>query len=104
MLGPGRNPSENCCLLRDVVMDANKNNIGGAVPSLDQEKVFDRIKWSYLQRVLQQMNFGESFRQWVSLLNCDIFSSVLINGEPSQQFRVSCSCTKGVPCRACYTW
>ena len=69
---PGRNPSENCRLLKDVVMDANKNNIGGAVLSLDQEKAFDGVEWSYLQRVLQQMNFGESFRQWGSLLYYDI--------------------------------
>jgi len=93
----GRNPSENCRLLKDVVADANKNNIGGAVLSLDQEKAFDRVEWSYLQRVLQQMNFGESFRQWVSLLYCDIFSSVLINGEPSQQFRVSRGVRQGCP-------
>lgn len=37
----GRNIAENCRLLHDIVAHANKNNIGAAVVSLDQEKAFD---------------------------------------------------------------
>ena len=35
---PGRNPSENCRLLKDLILDANTHGTGGAVLSLDQEK------------------------------------------------------------------
>ena len=94
---PGRNPSENCRLLQDVVFDANQHNIGAAILSLDQEKAFDRVEWSYLQRVLRHMNFGESFCRWVQLLYRDISSSVLVNGEPSQQFRVTRGVRQGCP-------
>ena len=94
---PGRNPSENCRLLQDVVFDANQHNIGGAVLSLDQEKALDRVEWAYVQQVLRRMKFGESFCQWVSLLYRDIFSSILINGELSQQFKVTRGVRQGCP-------
>ena len=38
---PGRNLSENCRLLKDVVADANQHNTGVAILSFDQEKAFD---------------------------------------------------------------
>ena len=94
---PGRNPSENCRLLKDIVLDANTQGIGGAVLSLDQEKAFDRVEWAYLQRVLRTMNFGDGYCDRVALLYKQIFSAVLVNGELTQQFRVSRGVRQGCP-------
>ena len=94
---PGRNPNENCRLLKDLVLDANTRDTGAAVISLDQEKAFDRVDWAYLQRVLRTMNFGDGFCQWVSLLYSRISSSVLVNGELSLPFQVSRGVRQGCP-------
>ena len=94
---PGRNPSENCRLLKDIISDVNHHKTGAALLSLDQEKAFDRVEWSYLQRVLKRMNFGDSFCHWVSLLYTDIFSAIQINGDLSPQFRVSRGVRQGCP-------
>ena len=94
---PGRNPNENSRLLKDIVYHANANNIGAAVLSLDQEKAFDRVEWSYLHRVLKQMNFGVSFSKWVSLFYSQIFSSILVNGEQTQAFKVTRGVRQGCP-------
>ena len=94
---PGRNPSENCWLLKDLILDANTHSTGGAVLSLHQEKAFDRVEWAYLQHVLRTMNFGDGFCQWVTLLYHQIFSAVLVNGELSAQFRVSRRVRQGCP-------
>jgi hypothetical protein len=93
----GRNPIVNIRLLKDIVHDLNKNRLGGAILSLDQEKAFDRVDWAYLQRVLHSMNFGESLCKWVSLFYADIFSSILINGEKSDSFRVTRGVRQGCP-------
>ena len=94
---PGRNPNENSLLLKDIVYHAHANNIGAAVFSLDQEKAFDRVEWSYLHRVLKQMNFGASFSKWVSLFYSQIFSSILVNGEQTQALKVTRGVRQGCP-------
>ena len=93
----GRNPIVNNRLLQDIVDDLNHRGIGGAVLSLDQEKAFDRVDWSYLLRVLRCMNFGESFCQWISLFYTRITSCVLINGVQSDSFYVSRGVRQGCP-------
>ena len=94
---PGRRSSDNLRLLHDLLANANTNKIGGAVISLDQEKAFDRVEWSFLERVLETMNFGPSFRQWVALFYTRIFSSVLVNGTLSEFFPVSRGVRQGCP-------
>lgn len=94
---PGRNCAENVRLLHDVVSHANQRGKGGAVISLDQEKAFDRVEWSYLARTLERMNFGPSFRAWVALFYTKIFSCVLVNGQQSSLFSVSRGVRQGCP-------
>ena len=90
---PGRFSGENVRLLQDIINHANSANIGGALLSLDQEKPFDRVDWSFMHRVLQQMNFGPVFRSWLWLLHTAIYSCVLVN----KPFRVTRSVRQGCP-------
>ncbi len=86
---PGRFSGEHVRLLQDIVNFSNTNNVGAAILSLDQEKAFDRVDWSFMLKVLERMNFGPSFRSWVQLLYSSIFSRVLVNGYTSEAFRVT---------------
>ena len=74
----GRNPVVNNRLMQDIVDDINNRSLGGAVLSLDQEKAFDRVDWSFLLRVLATMHFGPSFQQWVRLFYSRISSRILM--------------------------
>lgn len=93
----GRNPVVNNRLMQDIVSDINRRGLGGAILSLDQEKAFDRVDWSFLLRVLLAMNFGSSFRKWILLFYTRISSSVLVNGERSAPFSVSRGVRQGCP-------
>ncbi len=71
--------------------------MGAAILSLDQEKAFDRVDWSFMLKVLERTNFGPSFRSWVQLLYTSIFSRVLVNGYTGEAFRVTRGVRQGCP-------
>ena len=76
----GRYIGENVSLLRDIVDLSSKLNIPAAILSLDKEKAFDRVDWSFLFATLEKMGFGPSFIRWVRLLYSRARCSVLVNG------------------------
>uniref|UniRef100_A0A2N9H834 Uncharacterized protein n=1 Tax=Fagus sylvatica TaxID=28930 RepID=A0A2N9H834_FAGSY len=53
---------------------------------LDMSKAYDRVEWAFLESIMLQMGFSES---WVSMImECvrTVSYSVLINGEPKGFF------------------
>ena len=62
---PGRSIFSNLNLVRDLIEYCNSKSLPLAIINLDQEKAFDRVNWNFLDRVLQRMNFGPEFRQWL---------------------------------------
>ena len=48
--------------------------------SLDQEKAFDRVDWSFLQSTLYALGIGQSFVGWVDLFYYNPCSAVSVNG------------------------
>ena len=94
---PGRFSGEVIRIIQDSIDYANSANLCGAVLSLDQEKAFDRVDWPFLQKVLEHMNFGPSFRAWVRILYTTIYSRTLINGTLGGPFAISRGVRQGCP-------
>ena len=94
---PGRYIGENVSLLRVVVNYASSSDVPVAILSLDQEKAFDRVDWSFLRRTLRQMGFGPDFVWWVNLLYCGVQSAVNVNGHLSPFFSLSRGVRQGCP-------
>ena len=88
---------ENVRLLQDVCCYAAHQAVPAALLSLDQEKAFDRVEWPFLEKVLEQMGFGPSFRQWVSLLDTSVNSADIVNGHLSDAFPISRGVRQGCP-------
>ena len=94
---PGRFIGENVALLRDLVGITTERGIPAAILSLDQEKAFDRVDWSFMFSTLQRMGFGSSFIRWVRLLYTNVRCSVLVNGYASSIFFPSRGVRQGCP-------
>ena len=94
---PGRFIGENVAFLRDVVDFATLSNSPVALLSLDQEKAFDRVEWSFMRDTLLRMGFGSSFVRWVDLFYRDVQSAVDVNGHLSAFFLLSRGVRQGCP-------
>ena len=80
---PGPFIGENVALLRDLAHYCEVTNFRAAILSLDQEKAFDRVDWSFLFTTLSKMGFGDSFIKWIRLLYRNPRCSVMVNGHIS---------------------
>ena len=58
---PGRLTSSNLSLLRDVLDHIDCTDEAGILVSLDQEKAFDRVNYSFLFNLLSHFGFGPYF-------------------------------------------
>ena len=94
---PGCFIGENVAFLRDVVDYASMSGAPVAILSLDQEKAFDRVEWSFMRQTLQAMGFGGSFISWVDLFYHDVRSAVNVNGYLSESFPLSRGVRQGCP-------
>ena len=48
---------------------------------IDFEKAFDSVSWDFLFDVLNFLNFGEDFKNWIKVFYKNIQSSVIVNGH-----------------------
>ena len=58
----------------------------GLFLKLDISKAFDSVGWAYLLEVLQQLGFGQRWRDWICMTLASSSSRVLLNGEPGTPF------------------
>jgi len=94
---PGQSIFNNLFLLRDMINYVRLKHLPAAVIGLDQEKAFDRINHSFLQRVLAKFNFGPDFCRWVRVIYMDITSLVINNGWLSSPFSLQRGVRQGCP-------
>ena len=65
--------------------------------SLDTEKAFDRVEWSYLFTALQRFGFGDNFVSWIRFLYASPQASVCTNTSRSKTFPLSRGTRQGCP-------
>eukprot|EP00061_Rhincodon_typus_P015572 g43325.t1 len=73
--------SESLALLRDTITYVLDRGVDSCLISLDQEKAFDRILYTYMWDALSKMGSGEGIYIWIRLLYTNIVSAVSINGK-----------------------
>lgn len=93
----GRQSFTNIRRLLNVIHSPASRVTPEVVVSLDAEKEFDRVEFSYLFTVLEKFGFGSNVISWIRLLYTSPKASVITNKISSKLFSLSRGTHQGCP-------
>ena len=65
--------------------------------SLDAEKAFDKVNWTFMFSTLRTFGFGESFIHWIRTLYTSARATVITSGVTSTSFTLHQGTKQGCP-------
>ena len=93
----GRFIGDNTRLLYDVMKYVELKYQPGLLLLIDFEKAFDSLSWRFIEECLQYFGLGESFENYIRMLNRDSELCVIQCGHSSRFFPVQRGCRQGDP-------
>jgi hypothetical protein len=93
----GRSILDNNFLAQEALEGAVESGQDLVFLLFDFEKTFDRIEWGFLFPVLSKLGFSPKWIEWVSSLYWLASSSIKVNGESGEDFRLVRSVKQGYP-------
>lgn len=94
----GRNITEQILLAQEMVHVLDKQTRGGQVIiKLDMAKAFDRVSWTYLQRIMQCMGMDARMVRIIINNLRSTSCSVLLNGSLTESFPIGRGVKQGDP-------
>ncbi|KAL4325562.1 hypothetical protein GQ457_11G020250 [Hibiscus cannabinus] len=85
---PGRQILDCSFIANECIDDMLKKGARGVVFKIDFKRAFDTIGWHFLIRIMEEMNFGKKWREWIFKCISSASISVLVNGSPTERFRI----------------
>ena len=96
----GRYIGNNVRLLSDIIDLSEKEDIPGALLTLDFEKAFDSLEWEFMLETLKLFNFGPNFIHWIKVLYKNAYLTIKNNGWLSRKVYMSRGIHQGCPISA----
>ena len=84
-------------LTHEVIHSLKHSKKVGMILKIDLSKAFDKLSWTYIQKMLSAYGFSPPWVRWVMSLVSSTLFSILINGIPSQPFSPSQGIRQGDP-------
>lgn len=85
----------NIRFLNDILFYTEEYNIPRLLLFIDFAYAFDTLSWTFMRKVLDFFNFGQSIRTLISLFYTNIESCVLVNDHMSDWFYPQRGCRQG---------
>nr|GEV12617.1 cysteine-rich receptor-like protein kinase [Tanacetum cinerariifolium] len=87
-----------CILIaNEVIHSLKKSKNDGLILKVDFEKAYDIIEWTFLDRILEEMNFGSKWRKLIQFCLSSATAAVLVNGSPTEFFPMKRGLRQGDP-------
>ena len=93
----GRDILDNILNLQNIIQYAKSKDLKIAFISLDNEKAFDRIKHSFIIKVLEKYKFPNYILKWIKTIYSNITSQVMVNGQLTPKIAIKRSVRQGCP-------
>ena len=93
----GRNILDGALIASELIDSCKKKSIEAALLKLDFHKAYDSISWHFLEWILEQMNFPNTWSKWIMTCVSTASVSILINGSPCAPFKLQRGLRQGDP-------
>ena len=93
----GRYIGESTRLIYDLMYHTETKKIPGLLMTIDFEKAFDSVSWSFLYKSLDFFGFDQNLIRWIKLFNNNIFGYILQCGFLSKPVPIKRGCRQGDP-------
>ncbi|GAU31392.1 hypothetical protein TSUD_19380 [Trifolium subterraneum] len=84
-------------IANEAVDEARKSKKELMLFKVDFEKAYDSVDWGYLEDVMGRMFFPTLWRKWIKECVCTATASVLVNGNPTEEFPLGRGLRQGDP-------
>ncbi|KAL4388297.1 hypothetical protein GQ457_09G027380 [Hibiscus cannabinus] len=85
----GRHILDCSFIANECIDEMVRRKAKGVVFKIDFKRAYDTIDWNFLIRIMKEMNFGDKWCDWVSQCISTASISVLVNGVPTERFRIA---------------
>uniref|UniRef100_A0A8C7XGJ8 Reverse transcriptase domain-containing protein n=1 Tax=Oryzias sinensis TaxID=183150 RepID=A0A8C7XGJ8_9TELE len=92
-----RHSYHNIRRLMNILYCTSSTGTPEMVISMDAEKAFDRVEWSYLFYTLRRFGFGSKLLSWIKLLYTSPMARVRTNNDYSEYFPLGRGTRQGCP-------
>jgi len=93
----GRYILEGVVVLHEVLHELRTAKKTGLILKIDFEKAYDRVRWSFLQEVMEGKGFPQQWISWVMDTVKGGKVCINVNGERSPYFRTFRGLRQGTP-------
>ncbi|GKV25647.1 hypothetical protein SLEP1_g35046 [Rubroshorea leprosula] len=93
----GRQITYGILILNEVVEEIRRKKISSFIFKADFEKAYDSVNWAFLDEMMRRLGFGEKWRLWIKECLQTATVSVLVNGSPTEEFKMEKGLRQGDP-------